>query len=222
MRPDSRKPAPLGGQRTYCAGRACSVTTVDRLTTSLLSGGRLALARNAVLEELVATRGREGEKTGRNDPSTVSMRIREHRPRGWRRAFRRWSSRYQERLHRQAARQRSDRSPWRGKRGPHVARRSHVYAHAHRRGRGAHPPRHPPRRGRAHPEAAVVPAGKRLDFLMQELNREANTLASKSPDRPKYHRHRDGDEGADRADTRAGAEPGVAWPIRLDLATGWG
>ncbi|HRP67246.1 MAG TPA: DUF1732 domain-containing protein, partial [Thauera sp.] len=24
-------------------------------------------------------------------------------------------------------------------------------------------------------------AGKRLDFLMQELNREANTLASKSP-----------------------------------------
>ncbi|MDR1662564.1 MAG: YicC family protein [Azoarcus sp.] len=29
--------------------------------------------------------------------------------------------------------------------------------------------------------AAVGAAGKRLDFLMQELNREANTLASKSP-----------------------------------------
>jgi len=26
------------------------------------------------------------------------------------------------------------------------------------------------------------PSGKRLDFLMQELNREANTLASKSVD----------------------------------------
>ena len=26
------------------------------------------------------------------------------------------------------------------------------------------------------------PAGRRLDFLMQELNREANTLSSKSPD----------------------------------------
>ena len=26
------------------------------------------------------------------------------------------------------------------------------------------------------------PAGRRLDFLMQELNREANTLASKSQD----------------------------------------
>ena len=27
---------------------------------------------------------------------------------------------------------------------------------------------------------ATGPAGKRLDFLMQELNREANTLGSKS------------------------------------------
>jgi len=26
------------------------------------------------------------------------------------------------------------------------------------------------------------PVGRRLDFLMQELNREANTLTSKSPD----------------------------------------
>jgi uncharacterized protein (TIGR00255 family) len=26
------------------------------------------------------------------------------------------------------------------------------------------------------------PAGRRLDFLMQELNREANTLSSKSQD----------------------------------------
>jgi uncharacterized protein (TIGR00255 family) len=31
----------------------------------------------------------------------------------------------------------------------------------------------------AHPE----PAGRRLDFLMQELNREANTIGSKSNDK---------------------------------------
>ena len=30
--------------------------------------------------------------------------------------------------------------------------------------------------------AAEEPAGRRLDFLMQELNREANTLSSKSQD----------------------------------------
>jgi uncharacterized protein (TIGR00255 family) len=29
---------------------------------------------------------------------------------------------------------------------------------------------------------AQEPAGRRLDFLMQELNREANTLSSKSQD----------------------------------------
>jgi uncharacterized protein (TIGR00255 family) len=50
--------------------------------------------------------------------------------------------------------------------------------------------------------------GKRLDFLMQELNREANTLSSKSVSSEvtvialelKL---------SDRADARAGAEPGV-------------
>ena len=30
--------------------------------------------------------------------------------------------------------------------------------------------------------AGQEPAGRRLDFLMQELNREANTLSSKSQD----------------------------------------
>jgi uncharacterized protein (TIGR00255 family) len=30
--------------------------------------------------------------------------------------------------------------------------------------------------------ASSEPAGRRLDFLMQELNREANTLSSKSQD----------------------------------------
>jgi len=34
--------------------------------------------------------------------------------------------------------------------------------------------------GEAHPDGE--PAGRRLDFLMQELNREANTLSSKSQD----------------------------------------
>ena len=48
-------------------------------------------------------------------------------------------------------------------------------------------------------------AGRRLDFLMQELNREANTLSSKSQDietTPRRRRH----EGADRANARASAE----------------
>jgi uncharacterized protein (TIGR00255 family) len=35
--------------------------------------------------------------------------------------------------------------------------------------------------------AAAGPSGKRLDFLMQELNREANTLASKSVDAELSH-----------------------------------
>ena len=42
--------------------------------------------------------------------------------------------------------------------------------------------------------------GKRLDFLIQELHREANTLGSKSAALERGH------EGADRADARAGAE----------------
>jgi hypothetical protein len=46
-------------------------------------------------------------------------------------------------------------------------------------------------------------AGKRLDFLMQELNREANTLASKSV---AAGPHRDGTQAADRTDARAGAK----------------
>jgi uncharacterized protein (TIGR00255 family) len=40
---------------------------------------------------------------------------------------------------------------------------------------------HPRRRGAARAEAGGS-AGKRLDFLMQELHREANTLGSKSVD----------------------------------------
>ena len=47
--------------------------------------------------------------------------------------------------------------------------------------------------------------GKRLDFLMQELNREANTLGSKSVDAQVTQACARA-EGADRADARAGAE----------------
>ena len=36
---------------------------------------------------------------------------------------------------------------------------------------------------RAHLLAAPEPAGRQLDFLAQEFNREANTLCSKAPDR---------------------------------------
>ena len=49
------------------------------------------------------------------------------------------------------------------------------------------------------------PAGRRLDFLMQELNREANTLVVEVPGRGD-HARRGGHQGADRADARAGAE----------------
>ena len=48
-------------------------------------------------------------------------------------------------------------------------------------------------------------SGKRLDFLMQELNREANTLGSKSVDM-EITQAVDGAQGTDRADARAGAE----------------
>ena len=47
--------------------------------------------------------------------------------------------------------------------------------------RGTGPPRHPRRRGPPGPQAGGA-AGRRLDFLMQELNREANTLGSKAFD----------------------------------------
>lgn len=43
------------------------------------------------------------------------------------------------------------------------------------------PPRHPRRRGPPGPRVGGA-AGRRLDFLMQELNREANTLGSKAFD----------------------------------------
>ncbi len=56
--------------------------------------------------------------------------------------------------------------------------------------------------------AANEPAGRRLDFLMQELNREANTLSSKSQDL-ETTRSRGRYEGPHRADAGAGAERGV-------------
>jgi hypothetical protein len=51
-----------------------------------------------------------------------------------------------------------------------------------------------------------LPASRRLDFLMQELNREANTLSSKSQDLETTRSAVDMNEGAHRANTRAGAE----------------
>lgn len=57
--------------------------------------------------------------------------------------------------------------------------RGHRLCHPHRRGRGSHPP------GLAPDEIQSLlkkggEIGKRLDFLIQELHREANTLGSKS------------------------------------------
>jgi Uncharacterized stress-induced protein len=53
--------------------------------------------------------------------------------------------------------------------------------------------------------------GRRLDFLMQELNRETNTLGSKAQDE-ELHPLRGRHEGADRADARAGPEHRVTRP----------
>ena len=54
-------------------------------------------------------------------------------------------------------------------------------------------------------------AGKRLDFLAQELNREANTLGSKSVDARSLAGCARA-QGADRADARAGAEHRMSRP----------
>ena len=73
------------------------------------------------------------------------------------------------------------------------------------RARGTGPARQPYRRrpARCWPRAATV--GRRFDFLVQEFNREANTLCSKSASVRADH-HRAEAEGGDRAAARAGAE----------------
>ena len=55
-----------------------------------------------------------------------------------------------------------------------------AYAHPHRRGRGAVAAAAAPRRNQRGCCKAGGEIGKRLDFLIQELQREANTLGSKS------------------------------------------
>jgi uncharacterized protein YicC (UPF0701 family) len=60
------------------------------------------------------------------------------------------------------------------------AARSRQLRHPHRRRRGTHPPELPPGRDRTPAAKAGGELGKRLDFLIQELQREANTLGSKS------------------------------------------
>ena len=57
-----------------------------------------------------------------------------------------------------------------------------LFAVQGRRGRRAVAPHHASGRNAPHPARSGGAAGKRLDFLMQELNREANTLGSKSVD----------------------------------------
>ena len=53
--------------------------------------------------------------------------------------------------------------------------------------------------------AGRSPSGRKLDFLIQEFNREANTIGSKCSDVGHLPRGR-GPEGRDRKDPRAGPE----------------
>jgi hypothetical protein len=55
-----------------------------------------------------------------------------------------------------------------------------AFRHPHRRGRGTHPPGLAPGRDRTPAQKPAAKIGKRLDFLIQELHREANTLGAKS------------------------------------------
>ena len=77
-----------------------------------------------------------------------------------------------------------------------------------RRGRGVEPPACPPRRGQARLLAKGGELGKRLDFLIQELHREANTWAPVC--RAGADQCLGRDEGRHRANARAGSEHRVA------------
>jgi hypothetical protein len=81
---------------------------------------------------------------------------------------------------RRPARREAGRDPAAG-RSPAASSRSSSGPVQARRGRGARPAHRPRGRGARDPDSAE-PAGRRLDFMLQEFNREANTLGSKSVD----------------------------------------
>jgi uncharacterized protein YicC (UPF0701 family) len=62
---------------------------------------------------------------------------------------------------------------------PTGSRRNWRFSPSRRRGRGTRPP-HRPCRGRPRALADDGPKGRKLDFLVQEFNREANTLCAKA------------------------------------------
>jgi len=124
-----------------------------------------------LLEDFVATRSREGGKLAQMLVERVE-RMKE--PAGFHsakapRSDRRLPGKTLRPSPRSAGRRR------RRARSPEIA----LFGVESRRGRGAESPGRAPRGGvpRRHGRETV---GKRLDFLMQELNREANTLGSKS------------------------------------------
>ena len=75
---------------------------------------------------------------------------------------------------------------------------------AARRHRGADPPRHPPRARRAAPARAAGAIGRKLDFVIQEIGRELNTVGPRRRRRRRRAGHRR--EGGAREAARAGAK----------------
>ena len=89
------------------------------------------------------------------------------------------------------------------------AERGRRLRHPHRRGRGTGPPGARTWTRSTRLLKAGGELGKRLDFLIQELQREANTLGSQVGGAG-ADQHLGGDEGGHRADARAGAEHRVS------------
>ena len=184
-----------------CSSPACSATRAT--DPAALQAEALALL-DAVLADFVAAREREGAKPRRGDPR-ARRRHRAHR----RAKCARWCrtsapalrSKLEARLADLAQPRRS---------GPLRAGTGARPAEARRR-RGTRPPRQPRRRGRAACWRRRKPVGRRLDFLLQEFNREANTLGSKSVDARTSQRGGRA-QGADRPDPRTDPEHRMTRP----------
>jgi uncharacterized protein YicC (UPF0701 family) len=163
---------------------ALSVADVQRLTAGTGDGASevpaetlLALARR-VLDDFAAARAREGARL----VELLHARITELRTLATRaeplvpQAVQRKAALHRP-LERGAGRRRQHR-PHGGGAGARLVRGRRL-RHPHRCGRGTGAPARPPGRDRIGAGKGGE-AGKRLDFLIQELHREANTLGSKS------------------------------------------
>ena len=92
-----------------------------------------------------------------------------------------------------------------------VARELVRFRLAFRHRRGSRPPAQPPR-ALARPAVGAEPCGRKLDFLVQEMNREVNTIGSKveMPGRPRWSSPRRPSSSASGSRSRMSSEPGPA------------